>query len=242
MYLGDSEDNYYDTTNENSNRISIEKHDKSSDTISNESEESEINNLHVHFSLQTYWNTLKKNLFLIFWFFLGFYTNIELYFNPKENKLKQVELINKKDNYYYYQNNKVIATSDNLTNRKNYEFASRIHYTNSDGKFIELVLSYNKIKRKKVSICDKHFMSLYFTINENDYEVKLDDNSENYYLTNNIIDFNVIRFILFDKYNLDISNVPFNLVIIDNESNVVLLKETEFIRMFQKKYVKGTYE
>ena len=245
MYLGefDSTSTIDSTVNNNLIHDELKEtyiNEQLSDEYSSENNEEEEEEESVIIDI---FNFLKVKLFYVFWFFLATYTNIELYFNDKSKKIiEDVKLNGEKGNYEYFENNKIIAVSENFTNRKNYDFALRNHYTNIGHEYREIVLYYNKTKRKKISICDKHFISIYFTIDENDYEIKLDDNKMNYYLTNNIIDFNVIKYLMFENYNLDISNVSFNLVIIDNDSDVILLKETEFIKMFQKKYVKGTYE
>tara|TARA_B100000886_G_scaffold71038_2_gene45208 strand:- start:25620 stop:26441 length:822 start_codon:yes stop_codon:yes gene_type:complete len=192
-------------------------------------------------------NFLFSNTINILFFFLAIYTDIQLFFKNTFYKEKivnidEIEFLKNDNSYSYFKNNKVIATSQKLTNRKNYDFALYIHNTNVGYNYYEIYLPYNKVKRRNLCISDKHFMSIYFTINENDYEIKLDDDNMNLYLTNNIIDYNIINFIMFEKYNISISNVPYNLVIIDSNSQVILLKETQFIKLHKNRYIVGKYD
>ena len=179
---------------------------------------------------------------------LVIYTDLQLYFKeifyPDKPKISidDIKLLKSKSEYNYYKNNKIIATSDNLTNRKNYDFALCEHDTNINEKYTEIILCYNKIKKRNISICEKHFMSIYFTIDENDYEIKFNEDNFNIYLTGNIVDYNIINYIMLDKFNVSISNVPYNLILIDKDSNVIELKETECIRFYKNRYVVGKYD
>ena len=194
-------------------------------------------------------NDIVKGFLLSFFFrLLAIYTNIDLFIKNRFNlnkeviNLENVKLTKEKSDYCYYSNNKIIATSKTLTNRKNYDFALTNHYTNYDIQYTEVILCHNKIKKRNIDICPKYFISIYFSIDENDYEIKLDDNNMNLYLTNNILDYTIINFIMLDRYNVNISNVPYNLIMIDDDSNVIELKETQFIRFYKNRYTIGDYD
>jgi hypothetical protein len=193
-------------------------------------------------------NFLKGILISFFLKLLALYTNIDLYVKDKFNlkkeiiKIEDIKLTKEKSDYDYYSNNKIIASSKTLTNRKNYDFALTTHYTNVDINYIEVILCHNKIKKRNIDICQKYFMSIYFSINENDYEINLDEDNKNFYLTNNILDYTIISFIMLDKHNVSISNIPYNLIMIDDNSNVIELKETQYIRFYKNRYTIDNYD
>lgn len=192
---------------------------------------------------------IMKGLLLSFFFkLLAIYTNIELFIKDKFNlnkeaiKLEDIKLTKDKSDYDYYSNNKIIATSKTLTNRKNYDFALTNHYTNCNINYTEIILCHNKIKKRNIDICPKYFISIYFSIDENDYEIKLDNDNMNFYLTNNILDYTIINYIMLNNYNVNISNVPYNLIMIDDNSNVIELKETQYIRFYKNRYTIDNYD
>ena len=176
---------------------------------------------------------------------LTLYTNIELFFkniNKKEVLVEDLKITKNKSNYYYYSNNKIIAESKNLTNRKNYDFAISYYDTNSDNKFVEVILCYNKQKKRNMCICNKHFMSIFYTIDKNDYEIKFDSNNMNFYLTNNIIDYHIISFLMLKQHNINITKLPYNVIMIDHNSNIIELKDTDFIKFYKSRYIIGKYD
>uniref|UniRef100_A0A6C0AWR0 Uncharacterized protein n=1 Tax=viral metagenome TaxID=1070528 RepID=A0A6C0AWR0_9ZZZZ len=192
-------------------------------------------------------NITKNFMVWLFFLFLKVYTNIELFVKDKlslttKNNIDKVELINNKSEYDYYSNNKIIASSKTLTNRKNYDFALCFHDTNSNIRYVETIICHNKIKKRNTDICQKYFISVYFSINENDYQLELDNENMNFYLTNNIIDYTVINYLMLNKYNMTISNIPYNLILIDDESNVILPKDTQYIRFYKNRYIIGDYD
>lgn len=192
-------------------------------------------------------NITKNFMIWLFFLFLKVYTNIELFVKDKlslttTNNIDKIELINNKSEYDYYNNNKIIASSKTLTNRKNYDFALCFHDTNSNIKYVETIICHNKIKKRNTDICQKYFMSVYFSINDNDYEIELDNKNMNFYLTNNIIDYTIINYLMLNKYSRIISNVPYKLILIDHESNVILLKDTQYIRFYKNRYIIGDYD
>lgn len=239
MYFGDLKNNA-DLDFEDNNSTINDNIDSSSETSSNDIiEEYE----------PPYFNEfIKRNFIGFLYLLLVIYTDIQLYFKqlfyPVKPKISinEIKLLKSKSEYNYYKNNKIIATSDNFTNRKNYDFSLCEHDTNIDKKYTEIILGYNKIKKRNISICEKHFISVYFVINENDYEIKFNEDNFNLYLTGNIIDYNIINYIMLDKFNVNISNVPYKLILIDNDSNIIELKETEYIRFYKNRYVTGKYD
>ena len=180
---------------------------------------------------------IKVYLFNIFWYFLGIYTSIDLYFNKKKVLIdsKDNKLV-RNSNYNYYKENELISSNKHLTNRKNYDLAICEYKDRNDIIYNEIILPHNRRKKKHKVICDKHFMSIYFTKDDNEYEININDNTSNFYLVGNIIDYNVIKYLMFYNYNIDISNIKFNVVIIDNDSNVIILKETNYIVLYKHKY------
>lgn len=230
---------------------SYKNKEESEELESNNNEELESNdNEERLISTSSYYtdNSIFDFMFYFFFRVIAIYTNIELYLKDKFNlnkkviRVEDINLTKEKSEYSYYANNKIIATSKTLTNRKNYDFALSTHYTNVDIDYIETILCHNKIKKRNIDICPKYFISIYFSINDNDYEIKLDQDNMNFYLTNNILDYTIINFIMLDKYNVNISNVPYNLIMIDDNSNVMELKETEFIRFYKNRYTIGNYD
>ena len=243
MYLDDWENNIEsdsDLENKESNSLTNDNLDISSDISSDDSVE--------EYEKPFFHEITNKYLLGFLYLLLVIYTDLQLYFKelfyPDKPKISidEIKLLKSKSEYNYYKNNKIIATSDSLTNRKNYDFALCEHDTNIDEKYTEIILCYNKIKKRNISICEKHFISIYFTIDENDYEIKFNENNFNIYLTGNIVDYNIINYIMLDKFNVNISNVPYNLILIDNDSSVVELKETECIRFYKNRYVVGKYD
>jgi len=188
------------------------------------------------------------NFFIwLFFLFIRVYTNIELFIKnnllvTKPNKIEEIVLINSKSDYDYYSDNKIIASSKILTNRKNYDFALCFHDTNSNIRYVETIICHNKIKKRNTDISQKHFISVYFSINNDDYQLELDDEYMNFYLTNNIIDYTIINYLMFNKYGITISNVPYNLILIDHDSNVIIPKDTQYIRFYKNRYVIGDYD
>ena len=270
MYTDDEDDEYYDkffnteeksvsdhesvsdnrseeSVSDNSSEESVSDHDSEESVPDNSSEESVPDNSSEEST--NFINNFMKGLLISFLLnLLAIYTNIDLYIKDKFNlnkeiiKLEDIQLTNEKSDYDYYSNNKIIASSKTLTNRKNYDFALTTHYTNVDINYIEVTLCHNKIKKRNIDICQKYFMSIYFSIDENDYEINLDDDNLNFYLTNNILDYTIISFIMLDKHNVSISNIPYNLIMIDDNSNVIELKETQYIRFYKNRYTIDSYD
>ena len=235
----------YDSSCESSGELSCESSCESSGELSCDSTNCNI----IDYYETPYFSEITKNYLLGFLYtLLIIYTDIQLYFKnlfyPDKPKvlIDDIKLSKSKSEYNYYKNNKIIATSNTLTNRKNYDFALCTHDTNINKKYTEIILCYNKIKKRNISICEKYFISVYFIINQNDYEIKFYDDNFNIYLTCNIIDYNIISYIMSHKFNVNISNVPYNLILIDNDSNVIELKETECIRFYKNRYVIGKYD
>ena len=225
---------YFDEDEEEKKNV-IENYD---DTNEEEQKIIETQKQNNDFNLFTY-------ILKFFWMLLTLYTNIELFFkniNKKEVLVEDLKITKNKSNYYYYSNNKIIAESKNLTNRKNYDFAISYYDTNSDNKFVEVILCYNKQKKRNMCICNKHFMSIFYTIDKNDYEIKFDSNNMNFYLTNNIIDYHIISFLMLKQHNINITKLPYNVIMIDHNSNIIELKDTDFIKFYKSRYIIGKYD
>ena len=83
---------------------------------------------------------IKVYLFNIFWYFLGIYTSIDLYFNKKVLIDSKDNKLVRNSNYNYYKENELISSNKHLTNRKNYDLAICEYKDRNDIIYNEIIL------------------------------------------------------------------------------------------------------
>lgn len=100
-------------------------------------------------------------------------------------------------------------------------------------------IHYNRLLTDLDYACSNlKFMSINVTYNNNTYPIELKTDNYNYYIVNNHINSNFVKYYLTNMLNVEIDNDNFNYMIslIDHNVNFINLSHTEYIKILDNDY------
>ena len=144
---------------------------------------------------------------------------------------------------YVLLENKVINLFNNFKFYfRNYYYTNRKKTIISDGfKATEMFnnnIIYYKTNENEIEVVTKpYFISCFININDKDYELKLNDDNMNFYVSGNkILDYNFIKWLFRIQYNMYEFNDNYEVKLLDNNINEIKLTKINYVILDNTSY------